>query len=195
MRLKSTMLIDILYIIIFFLKYFILYKYIMRNILYGGHTKSKQGSSCSSCGCGDINCPICNKKKYKKPKRTTMPIQIGSGARSSGARSSSARSSGGRGNGDSSSSSSGSSSSSTSSTTTGNFAAKCQDITDQNVCNRSQILNANNLPTTGQVLLQTCGYNVPDNTCYPIEAPINMTKIINVDPNVPKLLSILSTSN
>ena len=161
----------------------------MRNILYGGHIKSNRGSSCSSCGgCGDINCPFCNIiNKHKKPKRTTMPIQIGSGARSSGA-----RSSGGRGNGGSSSSGS---SSSASSTTTGNFAAKCQDITDQNVCNRSQILNANDLPTTGQVLLQTCGYNVPDNTCYPIEAPINMTKIINVDPNVPKILSILSTSN
>ncbi len=151
----------------------------MRNILYGGHTISKR---CSSCGCGDKNCSICNRNRNRnRNKKTNMPIQIGSGARSSGA-----RSSGGRGNGGSSSASS---------TITGNFAAKCQDITDQNLCNRSQILNANDLPTTGQVLLQTCGYNVPDNTCYPIEAPINMTKIINVDPNVPKILSILSTSN
>ena len=80
-------------------------------------------------------------------------------------------------------------------TSTGKFVSKCQQIKDPAICNRSQILNANNLPTTGQVTLQTCGYYEPNKKCYPIEKPINKTKIINVDPNVPGILSTITSLN
>ena len=148
----------------------------MRNVLYGGHTKSK-GSSCSVCNCGGKGCPHC--QKGKKSRKGIMQIQSGNGARkkigsSIGGKPPSLISPGPI-------------------SASGSYVQKCQDIKDQNICNRSQILNAENLPTTGQVTLQTCGYYPPNDTCYPVETPVNLTKIINIDPNIPEAISALSS--
>ncbi len=151
----------------------------MRNVLYGGHTR-QIGSSCSMCSCGGKGCSYCQKgKKGKKSRKGIMQIQSGNGARSNISSS--------IGDKPPSLISPGPSSAS------GGYVQKCQDIKDQNICNRSQILNAENLPTTGQVTLQTCGYYPPNDTCYPVETPVNLTKIINVDPNIPEAISALSS--
>ena len=142
----------------------------MRSVLYGGHISSSTGG-CPNCGCrGD--CPICRSKGYKKNK-VSLPIQRVTRSRRIGSSDSTTRSK----------------------PSTGTFVSKCQQIKDPAICNRSQILNANNLPTTGQVTLQTCGYYEPNKKCYPVEMPINKTKIINVDPNIPGILSTLTSLN
>ena len=144
----------------------------MRSVLYGGHIqKVSSTGGCPNCGCKE--CPICKGKDYKKGK-VSMPIKSVVGSRRIGTSGSTTRSK---------------------PSSTGTFVSKCQQIKDPAICNRSQILNANNLPTTGQVTLQTCGYYEPNQKCYPIEMPINKTKIINVDPSIPGMLSTLTSLN
>lgn len=151
----------------------------MKKVLYGGHiASSPQGSSqCSSGrGCPYCNsqngCAMCRAKGNKSGNRYNPKKKI-SGVRRIRSSDATTRSK----------------------ISTGKYVSKCQQIKDAGICNRSQILNANNLPTTGQVTLQTCGYYEPDQTCYPITTPINQTKIINVDPSIPGLLGTIAALN
>ena len=138
----------------------------MRNVLYGGHTK---GSSCLDCKCG---IPYPHKKDIMQMQRNYNRKNISSSIIDAPTLISPGPSS-----------------------ASASYVQKCQDIKDQNLCNRSQILNAENLPTTGQVTLQTCGYYPPNDTCYPVETPVNLTKIINIDPNIPEAISAFSSIN